>query len=61
MKFAQLIYLQFSRIAIFFLLNIAEHEHVSANDCWYFHIYLQRKFHVQHEKRFIASGSDQLS
>ena len=36
-----------------FLLNITEHENVSANKyenanyCWHFQIYLQRKFHAQ--------------
>ena len=36
-----------------FFLNIAEHEHFSAykyenvNDNWHFHIYEQRKVHVQ--------------
>ena len=37
----------------YFLLNIAEHEIFSANkdenanNCWHFHIYLQRKFYAQ--------------
>ena len=36
-----------------FLLNIAEHEKISANKyenakyCWHFHIYQQRKFHPE--------------
>ena len=53
MKFVLLINLKLLTIAMFFLLNIAEHENFSvnkyenANNSWHFHIYKQKKFHAQ--------------
>ena len=53
MKFVLQINLKLLTTVNSFLLNIAEHEKFSANICknanycWDFHIYLQRKFHVQ--------------
>ena len=53
MKFVLLLNLKLLTIVNSFLLNIDKHENVfankykSANYCWNFHIYLQRKFHAQ--------------
>ena len=53
MKYVLLINLKLLAIAIFFLLNIDEHEIFSANKyenvnyCWHFHIHQQGKFHAQ--------------
>ena len=53
MEFVLLIYLLLLTVAYSFSLRVVEHEHFSANKyetayyCWHFHIYSQRKFHIQ--------------